>query len=203
METIDYYIQLTVSLYHEAVELNSSAISLEDLFKQEAERLHRLDQASLLRTIKFQIAGDTERIQASEESAEGHSSKVGLVSGIGRFGLGLFVANMSNEPIVRWMGKQMLSSDLGKPKPFGTVVVAIGREGLPEGVEVISLSRLARRDGVSESKVEEVLREEDLILITPKAFYKLLESLEKKVIESTISLPVSLEQIRSELANYD
>jgi len=203
MANIDYYLQLASSLCLKAREQATAIISLGDNFAREAIQLSRHDQAMRLRRLELRVQYEVERTCREEAVAEYASVKLGLSFSTARFAVGAFMANVFGDPGIRLIGRQMLRRGSSKTKPFGTVVVAIGHEGLPDGVKVIPLSRLAREEGVSESEVEEALRIEGLILMTPEDFCNLRDSLEQKVLKGTITLPVSPDQIKSELTSHD
>jgi len=151
-----------------------------------------------LHVLKARVLHKAGNIWKAEEIASYASTKVGLGFSAGKLTLGALMAAVSDNRIVRSLGKQMIQSDVPSDKPFGTVVVAIGHEGLPDDVEVVPLSRLARESDRSESDVGAEMQAGGSILMTHDDFCQLLGKLEKKVLDGILTLPVSLEQLRSD-----
>ena len=79
--------------------------------------------------------------------------------------------------------------------PFGNVLVGIGPKGLPEGVEVISISQLARESKRTESEVISQLRENGYLLLSEEAFSRLIDRLIIDVKEGRLLLPISREKL--------
>jgi len=198
METIDYYNQLALALCLKAKEQTAALRPLGGTLAREAERLSRYDQAMRLRSLKARVLHEVGNIREAEAIAGYVSTKVGLGFSAARLALGAFMTNVPSNRDVRWIGKLLLSGNPPRDKPFGTVIVAIRNEGLPGGVAVIPLSRLARESDRSESEVKASLQAEGNFLITVEDFGHLLGKLEKKVLDGTLTLPVTLEQLRSE-----
>ena len=198
METMKGYCQLIESLLLQAKGQRSAIKILGEVFEREAERLSRYDQAMRLRGLKARVLYEAGNIREAEATASNASTKMGLGFSAARLALGAFMTNVPSNRDVRWIGKQLLNGDPSRAKPFGTVTVAIRNEGLPDGVAVIPLSRLARESDRSESEVKASLQAEGSFLITAEDFCHLLGKLEKKVLDGTLTLPVTLEQLRSE-----
>ena len=198
MDTVRYYHQLALALYLKAREQTAAVGSLEDIFVQEAERLNRYGQAIRLRSLRARVLHEADNIREAEATADCASTKLGLGFGTGKLTLGMLLATVPDNRIIRSLGKKMLQSDQSGARPFGTVEIAIGHEGLPEGVAVVPLSRLARESNRSESDVRAERQAGGSILMTSDDFCRLLGKLEKKVLDGTLILPVTLEQLRSE-----
>lgn len=198
MDTIDYYHQLASALCLKASEQIDAIISLGDIFAREAVRLYRYDQVMCLHVLKARVLHKAGNIREAEEIASYASTKVGLGFSAGKLTLGMLLAAVPEDSIVRSLGKKILQSDQSDVRPFGTVVVAIGHEGLPDDVEVVPLSRLARESDRSESDVGAEMQAGGSILMTHDDFCQLLGKLEKKVLDGILTLPVSLEQLRSD-----
>ena len=70
--------------------------------------------------------------------------------------------------------------------------------GLPEDVQVVSLSHLARDSKRSEVEVRNGIQNLGYVLLAPLAFSALLDNLESKILDGSVSLPMSTEQIANE-----
>ena len=74
--------------------------------------------------------------------------------------------------------------------------VAIGKEGLPEDVEVAPISRLARESNKSELDVRVNLQVNGYLLMTPEAFIQILDKAERGIHGGTISLPIDIDKLK-------
>ena len=116
--------------------------------------------------------------------------------------LGGLVAAVARNSSVLSVGAHLAESDLTRTAPFGNVMVAVGRSGLPDDVEAVSLSRLARELDRLESDIEAALQTSGYLLMTPEAFSTVLTEFERRVLDGSLSLAVTSEQLSSELASY-
>jgi len=69
------------------------------------------------------------------------------------------------------------------------VVVAVGSKGIPDDVRTVSLSRVARETGRTESEVRAALESRDYRIMMLDEFLRLLEELKEKVLGGTATLP--------------
>lgn len=158
------------------------------------------DQAVCLQNLRERVMRKVEDAEIGEVVSSNEFNERKLTKGILTFAVGsMFAAARGGEtPLSSGLG--LVNSVLSESMPFGTVMVAIGRGGLPEDVEVVSLSRLARESKRSEAETRNGIQERGYVLITPLVFSALLTNLESKILDGSVSLPVSTEQIASELA---
>ncbi len=77
----------------------------------------------------------------------------------------------------------------GQATPFGRVLVAVGPEGVPDGLRVFNISGLARSAGTPESSVEKEIAAQGNVLLTQEAFAQLLAWLRTEVLAGRIGLP--------------
>ena len=73
--------------------------------------------------------------------------------------------------------------------PFRRVLVAAGPGGIPGDLEVVNVSNLARREGMSEAEVEQALVAQGYALLTSEEFKSLVTWLRQEVLEGRIRLP--------------
>ena len=69
------------------------------------------------------------------------------------------------------------------------MAVAVGPKGIPDDVRTVSLSRVARETGRTESEVRAALESRGYRIMMPDEFLRLLEELKEKVLGGTASLP--------------
>lgn len=171
--------------------LNSSAFSLSAMLVEEADRLSRWDEASRLKALCFSIRRQLDQVRSSENAASCGYSQAELTVSLGRLAVGGIIKAVSSNRQLSALADRLLESRTNKERPFGLVLVCIGPRGLPEDVEVIPISRLARELDCEESKVIHAQRQRGYLLITEEAFLLLIYRLVADVEEGRLRLPIS------------
>ena len=92
---------------------------------------------------------------------------------------------------MRAISRQLLAGHSGRKPPFGTVLVHIGPRGLPEDVEVVSISSLARESKRDESEIMNGLLTRGNLLFGDEAFSRLIDKIACEILKGGLSLPVS------------
>jgi len=77
----------------------------------------------------------------------------------------------------------------------------IGPGGVPDDVNVISLSRWARESGRSEARIEAALKAKGYRLMTSQDFSRFMEELESRVLGEMVALPVATSSLAQESAD--
>ena len=80
-------------------------------------------------------------------------------------------------------------------------MVAIGANGVPDEVNVISVSQWARDLGKSESEIVAALKARGYLLMVPQAFFKALDELKDRVLRGISILPVTRASFLMKLAD--
>jgi len=194
--------QLIELLLQQAREQRATLKPIGDAFAYEAQRLFRHDQVVCLRRLKARVMHEVSNTLEQETTASNAFTKTSLLMGAADFALGGLVAAMFRSRRVFSVGAQLAQIELSKIKPFSTVLVAVGHGGLPNDVEVVSLSRLARESGRLESDIEAALQTSGYLLMTPQTFSNVLDELKCKVLNGSLSLPVAGEQLSSGWASH-
>lgn len=164
---------------------------LEKAFVKQAEQIRQHDQAWCLDDLRRRVTQEVEEIRRMETAASYGFTKAMLVIGVAKLAFGsLVAATLGTEEHPLSVGTKMAASDFGKTKPFGNVVVAVGLGGVPDDVNVISLSRYARELARSESEIVAGIEARGYCLTTPESFFKALDELKGKVLEGVLALPV-------------
>ena len=196
------YRQLVEALCRQVREQASTLEPLGDVFAQEAKRIFRHDQVRCLRNLKTRVLSEVDNIRRMETAASWAFTKGTLITGMAKFALGGLAAAVIRNRRMLSMGGYLAERDLARTQPFGTVAVAVGRGGLPDDVEAISLSRLARELDGLESDIEATLQTHGYLLVTPEVFFRVLTELERGVLDGALSLPVTSEQLSGKLASH-
>ena len=191
MATLDHYRDLVQTL-HERADAQSCAVdALDDVFSLEARRLNRLDQAHRLDRLRTRVEGEI-AAAAQDEAMQSYAfAKVSLISGSTVLGIGALTALARRDSKAFSFWGRIAEKGFARTQPFGTVVVAIGPDGVPDDVDVISLSELARRQGLHESVVRAHHQSRGYRIMSPHAFFKYIDGLRDGVLAGNLTLPVT------------
>jgi hypothetical protein len=173
MESLKSFHDHLENLQHQVRKLTSAGLSLTALFAEEAKRLGREDEASRLRASYHAVVEQLEQVKRGEGSESYAQSQVNMKVSLIALGMSAGI----------------------KKLPFGNVLVCIGPRGLPEDVEVVSISRLARESKRLESDVVNELRMRGCMLLSAEAFSLLIDRLIDGVLEGWLILPISMEKL--------
>ena len=88
---------------------------------------------------------------------------------------------------------------MSKKFPFGNVLISIGKEGLPEDLKIIPVSRFARESNKTESEVETSLKHDGYLLMTPEVFAKVLEKVYSDILDGSVCLPLARSEVMKQL----
>ena len=199
METVtDCRLRLEV-LRHRVTAQEDTLASLEETFAQEAEHLHRYDQAQRLDALEERIAREVNDIRRMETAAAYAFEKWTLSSGLAKLALGSLVAAVRHSrehPLS--VGARLAQGDFERTAPFGTVLVAVRPGGVPDDVKVVALSQQARELERTESEVVAALKARGYHTMTPESFFTALNELRRKVLNGDLALPVAVSSFLQE-----
>jgi metal-dependent amidase/aminoacylase/carboxypeptidase family protein len=136
-----------------------------------------------------------------ERDAAYRYSDVRLMRGLAAFALGTLRAAVVNSEDPLSVGLRLAKGDLERKQSYGTVLVVIGPGGVPDDVNVISLSRWARESGRSEARIEAALKAKGYRLMTSQDFSRFMEELESRVLGEMVALPVATSSLAQESAD--
>jgi len=177
----------------------AAAEELGHILDQCAKSVLRRDQAVSLQNLTERIMREVQHLEAIEAVASNKFKERRLTRGALSFAVGTLFAAIAGERDPLSRGARSIQPALGQRAPFGTVLVAVGKDGLPDDVKVVLLSRFARDSNRSESEISDIIRERGYLLIAPQIFAALVDKLESRVLDGSVSLPVSIGNIASEL----
>ncbi len=181
-------------LHQKGSELASSAESLAALFEAELTNLKRKDEVTRLNVLRSTVLQQVERATGEEMAAAYGHSKAEVVTSLFQLGGGL-IAMTSENRTMRAISRELLADSGGREPTYGTVLVRIGPKGLPEDVEVVCISRLARKSKQDESEVMDRLLARGNLLFGEKPFSHLIDRLAGEILKGGLSLPVSTERL--------
>jgi hypothetical protein len=195
MESLKYFHDYLENLQYQARKLASAGLSLNNLLAGEAKRLNQEDEASRLRALYRAIVEQLERVKRNEGSASYGHSQVKLMTSWGGLVVGTVIKITSKDKRLSAFSDHLLKNLGGKDPPFSMVLVCIGSQGLPDGVEVVSISRLARESNREESEVINELQQGGCLLFSEKAFSLLIDKLINDVQGGRLLLPITTEKL--------
>jgi len=187
-------------LHDKARALASSARSLADLFDKEAARQNRMEMESRLRDLHSRIVGQLHMVKTTEDTLE-CSYNQPAITWLTQLAVGSFIGIVfQNKKPLSAIGDQLLKMPAGSQQPFGLVLVSVGPVGVPEGVQVVSVSRLARDSNRAEAEVASELKKQGHLLLSEEEFSLLIDKLIEGVQEGRLTLPISAKKLpRKEL----
>jgi hypothetical protein len=171
-----------------------AAEKLTNEFVAAADNVRRRDQAVSLRRLKARIMADVEHEQSRETSASLAFSERKLAGGVVGFTASLIAGAAAGHKDSLAVAADVADASFRKSAPFGTVLVAVGKNGVPDDVKVIPLSRFARESKISESQVRAALNKSGHFLTGSHAFAAAAGEIERRVLSGVASLPLSVEE---------
>lgn len=168
-----------------ADQLASATESLAAMFAEEYILLHRTDQVERLKVLHAAIMEQIENVKRDESR---DSYQYSMLNN-GRKIVGIFtelIAGNDNEGLKIISGVITPSSD---ELSFGRVLVRIRTGGVPDGVDIINISRLARESHRKEQDVINEMAKANSRLLSEDQFRRLLAWLAEEILVGRRSLP--------------
>jgi len=181
-------------LHQKGSELASAAESLAALFEQEAIRLRRKDEIVWLTTLRSSILQQLERATEKEIAAKSSYNKARTEISLFRLAAGLLMMTSENRTM-QAISRELLAGSSGREPHYGTVLIRIGSKGLPEDVEVVSISSLARESKRDEAEIMDRLLARGNLLFGEETFSYLIDRLVGEILRGGLGLPVPTERL--------
>jgi hypothetical protein len=194
MESLKTFHDHLENLRRQARKLTSAGLSLAALFAEEAKRLSREDEASRLRASYRAVVEQLGQVKRNEGSESYAQSQINLEVSVIGLGMAAGRAMVSKNNRLSRISDSLKSVNI-KKLPFGNVLVCIGPKGLPDDVEVVSISWLARESKRLESEVVKELQKRGYLLLSKEAFSLLIDKLVDAIRKGRLCLPISGEKL--------
>jgi len=178
-------------LQKKAGKLVSAAESLTILFDQEEIRLKRRAEVTRLKLLRSLILQQAERERSTEISASIGYKQGRLITQSAALLMTAFIKNNKVQAVAR----SLREKSAGEKRTFGTILIRIDKNGLPDGVEVVHISRLGRESNQSETEVINRLKQAGCLLLSEEYFSRLIEKLIEEILEGCLALPVSVQTL--------
>ncbi len=177
------------SLQKKATKLVSAAESLTILFDQEETRLKRKAEVTRLNLLRSAILQRAEQERGTEISASIGYKQGRLIAQ----SAGLLITALSKNKKSQSVARSLLKEPAGEKRAFGTILIRIDKKGLPDGVDVVHISRLSRESNQSETEVINRLKQDGYLLLKEENFSRLIDKLIEEILEGCLALPVSIQ----------
>ena len=164
---------------------------LQESLAEDGDYLQRRDQAQCLDDLRTRVEREIADLRWMEDITSSASTKATLFTGLAGLAVGTIMgAALRTEDHPLSVGARLANNQFRRTEPFGTIAVAVGDAGVPDDVQVVSLSKYAREQRLSESTVSSELEARGYRLLTPEPFFAFLDELKDKVLKGALSLPV-------------
>lgn len=182
-----------LDLLHCRIQAQLDALEgLQKAITDQAEQLLRHDRAQCLDDLRKKVEQEVEYIEYGEMSAslafKNSKIKTGLLNFAAVNVLGV-VLPLKEHPLK--VGARLALNEFAYTKPFGTIMVGIGANGVPDDVHIFPVSEYARKRCISESTVKAELEAKGYRLYTPVTFFVFLSRLKDGLLQGTSSLPAT------------
>ena len=153
-----------------------------------------------LQNLTIRLKQHLEEAILNEDVAQYASIKGDAVSSIGELivkGIGSAIGGhtWSSETFE----KSLTARRSRKQRTFGTIMVCVGKDGLPDDVHIVSISEEARTKNRSESAVILEMKESGALLFAPGKFMQLVEGVVRDIRKGKSRLPILPEQLSIKL----
>ncbi len=201
MEDIADFEKWVGEMCSELIQQVGTARRLTLAFDESNMRLIQHGQIACLEVLKFTINKKVEELERMESAAQtGYTRGTLLDSGLTFIFGSLFMSAIGRKDSLE-IGVQMAGSTLSRKVPFGTVLIGIGKEGIPEDVKVIPVSRLARESNRSESEVKTSLKHDGYLLMASEVFTQALNKTKSEILGGSLSLPIKISEITKRITH--
>ena len=177
---------------------NVSLVELRD-HADTATYLARQDQAAHLRSLKSKVLAEVKFLLDAESSAESWFTETKFICGPLTFAITAFIKDLHHHKNPADKALKAAGETISKKLPFGEVVIAIGKGGIPEDVKVVPISALARESKTTEAEVRTTIIGRGYFLITQEAFAATIDKIEKLVLDGALSLPLPVTEFKKRI----
>ena len=185
--------QAPQDLKDRARELLAACRTLDTMLAEGAVRLRQEAEVERLRAMATCIRRHLEEAAQSENRAQDACRRAEALGGRGRALVkGIAVWEHAK---VEAFEKTIAARRSGRQHCFGMVMVCVGKGGLPDDVNVVSISGRARDQNRSPSAIALDMQKRGALLFTPENFMQSVEGVASDIRKGKLRLPVLPEQL--------
>lgn len=196
MEGLESFHIYLKNFQHQAGILAEAVVSLSKSFEAEADRLTIEDGVRRLKEIQATVVSELERLRQMEDAASNNSRRAILRFEVVGLAARIIVAASTENRRTRNFVNQVFDTDANKKPPYGTVMVCVGPNSLPDDVRVVSISGLARESNRPESEITQKLQKGGCLLFSQERFSHLIDRLVIDARAGRLYLPIPIETLR-------
>lgn len=168
-------------LQKKAAKLVSAAESSTILFDQEEIRLKRKAEVTRLKLLHSTILQQVELERSTEISASIGYKQGRLIAQ----SAGLIITALSKNNKVQSAARFLREESASEKRTFGTILIRIDKKSLPDGVDVVCISRLSRESNQSETEVINRLKKDGSLLLSEENFSRLIDKLVEGILDTS------------------
>lgn len=182
-------------------ERESALKELVGFFASGADQVGWETDAERLGGMAAEVFQEVRKAVAGEEESRSRSAATEALSN-----LGIAMLNEINPKIAGFLWnkergeKALAARRSGRQHCFGTVLVGVGKGGLPDDVHVIVISEMARARNRPEPEIIYDMQQLSLLLFAPNAFHQVTDAVTEGLRQGKLHLPVTQEQLPPGLA---
>ena len=189
MEGLESFHAHVKNLQPHAGILADALVSLSQSFEAEAEWLTRENEVQQLKTIHATVVEKLAWSRHMETMKRYEHNKMRLTFSLAGLAAKLIAQSTQNRQ-AQCFANHAFSTGKRNELSYGTVMVCIGPKGMPDDVQVISISELARNSNQPEFEIIMELRKGGGLLFTQEAFTLLIDRLTIEIREGRLHLPI-------------
>ena len=199
MEGLESFHTYVKNLQHHAAILADALVSLSQSFEAESEWLTREYEVQQLKAIHAAVVEKLAWSRYMETMKKYEHNKTRLTFSLA--GLAAkFIAQATQNRQAQVFANEAFSTRKLNEVSYGTVMVCVGTKGIPDDVQVISISELARKSSQPEFKIIGELQKAGSLLFSQKAFTLLIDGLTIEIGGGRLHLPIAANKLSEAMA---
>jgi hypothetical protein len=190
MEGLESFHAYLKNVQHQAGILAEAVVSLSQSLEGEAERLNREDEVQHLKIIHAAIVEKLALSRRMESAARYGHTKARVTWSLIGLAAKLITRAITDNRQTQGFVNQVFDTSERNECPYGTVMVCVGPKGMPDDVQVVSISELARESNQPEFKIIQKLQKGGGLLLSQESFTRLIDRLITDIGEGRLHLPI-------------
>jgi hypothetical protein len=190
MEGLESFYTHLNDIEHQAGVIAQAAVSLSQSFEAEAQRLTRQDEVQQLKTIHAAIVEKLAWSSRMECAASYGHNEASLDWALAGFTVKLVTTLITENQRAHHFVDQVFDTSKRDKCPYGMVMVCVGPKGIPDDIQVVSISELARESNQPEFEIMQKLQNGGSLVLSQDAFTRLIDRLITDIREGRLHLPI-------------
>src|SRR4030042_4520245 len=175
MEGLEPFHAYLNDIQHQAGMMTEAVVSLSQYFEAEAKWLNRQDEVQYLKTIEAAVVKELAWLRQMERAASYGHSRANLDWELAGFAAKLVTSVITENRQMHDFVDNVFDTSKHNRCPYGMVMVCVGAKGIPDDVQAVSISELARESNRPESEIIHKLQKGGGLLLSQEAFTCLID----------------------------